>query len=44
LQELLLANASKPVNEQKIILEACLDAWKGDLEQVDDILVIGIKV
>ncbi|MGP8214420.1 MAG: tetratricopeptide repeat protein [Bacteroidia bacterium] len=44
LQELLLANASKPMEEQKNALEATLEAWKGGLEQVDDILVIGIRV
>ncbi len=43
LQELLLANASKPMNEQKALLEEALNEWKGSLEQVDDILVIGIR-
>jgi serine phosphatase RsbU (regulator of sigma subunit)/tetratricopeptide (TPR) repeat protein len=44
LQELLLANASKPMEEQKKMLENTLAEWKGELEQVDDILVIGIRV
>ncbi len=44
LQELLLANAAKPMAEQKKVLEAALESWKGDLEQVDDILIIGIRV
>jgi tetratricopeptide (TPR) repeat protein len=44
LQELLLANASKPMEEQKKILETTLESWKGSLEQVDDILIIGIRV
>ena len=33
-----------PVNEQKIRLENELNAWKGDLEQVDDILFIGTRI
>ncbi len=43
LQELLLANAGKSMDEQKKILEVTLNEWKGSLEQVDDILVIGIR-
>jgi serine phosphatase RsbU (regulator of sigma subunit) len=33
-----------PVPEQKIRLEKEFLSWKGDLEQVDDILFIGTKV
>ena len=43
-QELLLANAGKSMEEQKKILHHTIDEWRGDLEQVDDILVIGIKI
>ena len=31
------------MNEQKVILEDTLLEWKGDLEQVDDILVMGMR-
>jgi serine phosphatase RsbU (regulator of sigma subunit) len=44
MESLLLANAGKPMEEQKNILESTLNDWKGDLEQVDDILIIGIRV
>jgi len=44
LEEVLLANSGKPAQEQKVILEKTLKDWKGDLEQVDDILIIGIRV
>jgi len=44
MEELLAANASKPMDEQKDVLESTLEKWKGTLEQVDDILVIGIRV
>jgi serine phosphatase RsbU (regulator of sigma subunit) len=43
-KELLLDIHRLPVNEQKQILERKIEEWKGDLEQTDDILVIGIKV
>ncbi|MGC1389492.1 MAG: two-component regulator propeller domain-containing protein [Bacteroidales bacterium] len=33
-----------PVNEQKERLEKEILAWKGDLEQVDDILFVGTKI
>jgi hypothetical protein len=32
------------IKEQKNELEKQLNDWKGDFEQVDDVLVIGIKV
>jgi serine phosphatase RsbU (regulator of sigma subunit) len=44
LQELLVKNAELPVNEQKLLLDKTLNNWKGNLEQVDDILIIGLKV
>jgi serine phosphatase RsbU (regulator of sigma subunit) len=44
LEELLLMNSSKAMEEQKKILEVTLEGWKGGLEQVDDILVIGIRI
>ena len=33
-----------PVSEQKIRLEKEILDWKGDLEQVDDILFIGTRI
>ncbi|MDQ3048237.1 MAG: tetratricopeptide repeat protein [Bacteroidota bacterium] len=44
LQELLLANHHHSMEEQKRIFEKTLSEWQGNLEQVDDILLIGIKV
>jgi len=43
-KELLIENHEKTAQEQKNILDSHFEKWKGDLEQVDDILVIGIKV
>jgi tetratricopeptide (TPR) repeat protein len=44
LNELLLANHSKNINEQKTELENAFNNWKGNLEQIDDVCVIGIRI
>lgn len=44
LKELLLKNAGHPMEKQKELLLSSFENWKGNLEQVDDILVIGIRV
>lgn len=43
-EELLLSNYHLPMKEQHNILERTINSWKGKLEQVDDILVVGVKV
>ncbi|MDF2438287.1 MAG: hypothetical protein K0Q95_2663 [Bacteroidota bacterium] len=43
-QELLVEIQDNTVDEQKHILNYHHELWKGDLEQVDDILVIGVRV
>ena len=43
-RKLLTENSDLPASEQKAILETKLDDWMGELEQIDDILVIGLKV
>ena len=43
-RQLFLDIQGKSMQEQKEILDNTIEAWKGDLEQVDDILVIGIEV
>lgn len=42
-RELLMRIASLPVEQQKRTLQETLNAWKGAHEQVDDILVIGVR-
>lgn len=44
LQELLLANATLSMSEQRERLEMALDHWQGEMEQVDDVLLIGIRL
>jgi serine phosphatase RsbU (regulator of sigma subunit) len=44
LQKLLLDNSSKTMQEQKEILDKTFESWQGINEQVDDVLLIGIRV
>ena len=44
LKELLLANVHLPISQQKELLDTTFKNWVGNLEQVDDVTVIGIKV
>jgi serine phosphatase RsbU (regulator of sigma subunit) len=43
-EEVLITNSDKTMQEQKQALENTYNNWKGDLEQVDDVCVIGIRV
>jgi len=43
-KELLVSINEKPFPEQKEILNQEFESWKGNLEQVDDVCIIGIKV
>ena len=43
-QELLSSIAHLPLHEQKQNLDSTIELWRGSLDQVDDILVIGIRV
>jgi tetratricopeptide (TPR) repeat protein len=44
LQELLLSITHEPMQTQQQKLSDAFDNWKGDLEQVDDVCLIGIKI
>src|ERR1041384_4508122 len=43
-KELLLSVRDKSMQEQKPVIHAAFEQWKGKLEQVDDVCVIGIKI
>ncbi len=43
-KELLIANASKSMADQSEIIQIEFESWKKDLEQVDDVCVIGVRV
>jgi len=44
IEELLLSGAHLPLEQIKQKLNNSIELWKGDLEQVDDICIIGIKI
>jgi serine phosphatase RsbU (regulator of sigma subunit) len=44
LEEKLMSICDKPMEEQKAILDSTIENWKGNMEQVDDILLIGIRI
>jgi serine phosphatase RsbU (regulator of sigma subunit) len=44
LNELLVSISTKPLSEQSALLTSTFNAWKGDLEQVDDVCIIGIRM
>jgi len=43
-KELLLSIQDKSMEEQEQILGKTIDDWKGDGEQIDDMLIIGIRI
>lgn len=43
LKELLISNSERSLGEQKQALQKAVEVWKRDLEQVDDMLLIGIR-
>jgi tetratricopeptide (TPR) repeat protein len=44
LEDLVIANSDKSLDEQKQILTTTFNNWKTNLEQVDDVTIIGIKM
>jgi hypothetical protein len=44
LKKLLSEIWNTPINEQKARLEKEILDWKGDLPQVDDIMLIGLRI
>ncbi len=43
-RELLLSLSLEPVDKQEQILSDAFENWKGDLEQIDDVCVVGVRV
>ncbi|MEO6882763.1 MAG: two-component regulator propeller domain-containing protein [Bacteroidia bacterium] len=43
-QELLISSQTLSMQEQGKLLDTTIENWKGDFQQVDDILVIGIRL
>lgn len=43
-KDLLLSIHQKPMNEQRDILDKAIDDWRGNIEQIDDIIVFGVRI
>lgn len=43
-KKLLLAVHKRPIDEQRSVIDKAFEDWKGDLEQIDDVCVIGVRV
>jgi PAS domain S-box-containing protein len=43
-KNMLAMHSDKSMSEQKVIINKAFDHWKGDHRQIDDVLVVGIKV
>ena len=43
-KQVLVANSHLPFSKQKEVLEQTFQNWVGDLEQVDDVCVVGIRI
>ncbi|MCW3075392.1 MAG: hypothetical protein JWO32_1, partial [Bacteroidetes bacterium] len=43
-KDLVLSISEKSMKEQKQILDETFEVWKGSLEQIDDVCVIGVKI
>mgnify|MGYP005850737339 CR=1 FL=1 len=43
-KSLFLSIQDKPMEQQKFIIEQSFIKWKGELDQIDDVLIIGVKI
>jgi len=43
LKQLLLDISNEPMQKQKKILQERFDEWKGELEQIDDVVLMGVR-
>jgi len=43
-KQLLINNCQLTMKEQKVVLNKAFEEWQGDIEQIDDVVVLGIKI
>jgi ligand-binding sensor domain-containing protein/serine phosphatase RsbU (regulator of sigma subunit) len=44
MREFFMSIFEQPMEEQRKLIDASFESWKGDLEQVDDVCVIGVRI
>jgi serine phosphatase RsbU (regulator of sigma subunit) len=42
-KDLLVSNADKEMHAQGLLLDQAFEKWKGDIDQIDDVVVIGLR-
>lgn len=43
-RSLLLSIQDKPMEEQRRLIDEVFESWRGSLEQIDDVCVIGVRI
>jgi len=43
-RSLLLSLQDKAMQEQMVIIDQEFEAWRGNLEQIDDICIVGVRI
>ncbi|MBI3134311.1 MAG: SpoIIE family protein phosphatase [Bacteroidetes bacterium] len=43
-KEMLIHHRDEAMEKQRLILESAFDKWRGELEQIDDVCVMGIRI
>ena len=43
-KELLLSIQDKSMEEQRVLIDEAFETWRGSLEQIDDVCVIGVRI
>ena len=43
-REILLSIQDSPMEEQRIIIDNAFESWRGNLEQIDDVCLFGMKI
>ncbi len=43
-KEILLSICNEPLDKQKELLAIHYEKWKGNLEQIDDVCILGIRI
>ena len=43
-RDLLISIQSKSMNQQQVLIDEAFESWKADLDQVDDVCVMGVRI
>ena len=43
-KNLLIEINTKPIDQQELLIKNAFETWRGNLEQIDDVCVIGVRI